>query len=569
MKRNQIAFLPLCVALLASCGLASLTPTSPLETVERDVYRTSFGKVESLGKASFLVHHAMPEMLYCDINQYASLIAKGYKAGFTNSIVFSSGDPLWSVNNAGGKTIFTFGVEQQSKRFFTAGSLSSAMVTPPTNYGSLSMGATGETNVIATKGNIATTRYDFITSPIYTHNGSMCLPLGIWDAAVFDYAGFGHFNNTKALYQFASSSDLELTVEGDKKIVDEVVTYHSAHGYPQYLANLERDCFLYTMENNYGLASVRGIRSMVDYYKNTEIYDALASTDDAKRSYAYGQALGHLNDDHTGWRNAASWWGEDRSYFTRGPLSKDRAELRKTLTSLRDDAYGEVGKKATEDVLYSASGETALFSFDGFTYCASDPTDPEKLSAEDSLYYFVRQYDEIVTHKDVKRIVIDDSINGGGVVGVMGKLLAFLSKDKKARFAYYMEAQGTLLETIYTSTVKLDYEKPDYELYVLTSPYSFSCGNAFPTTAKRCGIANLMGARTGGGECTIQNMVLPSGKVMAHSTKLHIGFYHEDKKAFEGYEFAPEPDIPLTYDHFYDLDYIEAKAQAYEQPKIA
>ena len=83
---------------------------------------------------------------------------------------------------------------------------------------------------------------------------------------------------------------------------------------------------------------------------------------------------------------------------------------------------------------------------------------------------------------------------------------------------------------------KEDVYGDDFNLYILTSPYSFSCGNAFPFFAKKCGLAKTIGVKSGGGECAVYEAHLPSGERFYHSSNLHIGWYDELTKNFEGDE---------------------------------
>jgi hypothetical protein len=81
----------------------------------------------------------------------------------------------------------------------------------------------------------------------------------------------------------------------------------------------------------------------------------------------------------------------------------------------------------------------------------------------------------------------------------------------------------------------------DFEFYIITSSYSFSCGNAFPFYADKCGLAKTIGIGSGGGECCVFNYTLPTGQSITYSSPLHIGQYDKTSNTFEGDESGASP----------------------------
>ena len=348
---------------------------------------------------------------------------------------------------------------------------------------------------------------------------------------------------------------------------------------PKYALKHTKNLFIFLMDSLYGLAETLGFKSMRDYIKNTDYAEKLLSEDNAERSRAYSRLLSLLSDAHTAFRGSA-YLGEsgvsNGSYYQ--TLQQDRAALRNVLSVQRRQELEKVGADK-ESVRYSADGKTAYFSFDSFDalkYYNQAPDENERLA--DTYYLFVKNLGEIKDHNraegaekgSVERVVIDDSVNGGGYVFIMSKLLALLSEDNKSVIYMRNCVSGTVTEY----TVRVDsngdgvFDTKDcfgqyFSFYIVTSAGSFSCGNAFPFFAAKTGCAEIIGGRSGGGECTIVKANLPFGQGVYHSSLLHLGWYDESEKTFEGAEKGVLPHIPYS-DNFYDVEKIAAAIVKYE-----
>ena len=62
-------------------------------------------------------------------------------------------------------------------------------------------------------------------------------------------------------------------------------------------------------------------------------------------------------------------------------------------------------------------------------------------------------------------------------------------------------------------------DNSDLHFAVLTSGYSYSCANQFPSILKDAGIP-ILGERSHGGSCSVQKQILGNGAVYAHSSWL-------------------------------------------------
>ncbi len=91
-----------------------------------------------------------------------------------------------------------------------------------------------------------------------------------------------------------------------------------------------------------------------------------------------------------------------------------------------------------------------------------------------------------------------------------------------------------------------------FKFYIITSSYSFSCGNAFPFNAEKTGVASIYGTKSGGGECIVQQINFPFGQSIRYSTHSHIGVFDEENK-FIGAEVGASAN-PLSKINMYDVD---------------
>ena len=68
----------------------------------------------------------------------------------------------------------------------------------------------------------------------------------------------------------------------------------------------------------------------------------------------------------------------------------------------------------------------------------------------------------------------------------------------------------------------------------------------------------LIGKKTGGGECAVEQRLLPNMQCIQISSNNHITFDDEEGHYYQ-FEDGIEPDIELEYDEFYDIEKIASK----------
>ncbi|MBU1144659.1 MAG: hypothetical protein KJ971_02220 [Firmicutes bacterium] len=134
------------------------------------------------------------------------------------------------------------------------------------------------------------------------------------------------------------------------------------------------------------------------------------------------------------------------------------------------------------------------------------------------------------------KIVIDLACNGGGVLAGVFQMLNYMTNDD---LSFYTISDGA--RSSYTYEVEGDYAI-DADFYIVTSSATYSAANYFTALAQELGLAKVIGARSGGGACSIKAIVLPNGAVMVMSSPMNLTY-----STYETVELG----VPL--DQFYRL----------------
>jgi C-terminal processing protease CtpA/Prc len=135
-------------------------------------------------------------------------------------------------------------------------------------------------------------------------------------------------------------------------------------------------------------------------------------------------------------------------------------------------------------------------------------------------------------------------------------------------------AETTLTNQRYTATYVVDrnfdrvFDAKDKEvayhlnIAVLTSAFSFSCGNLFPALMKGYGTL-IIGEKSGGGACAIQQMCTADGFDYRISS-FRCRLCDANGKNIDG---GVEPQKALLRDQFYDLGVLEQNIVDYYHKK--
>lgn len=519
------------------------------------------------GQTTFKIHKDYKNILYTDFKTYCNLLTYGLPSAYKCAITSTS----LEVKNDKGDLTFKAGVKKESKEFYYAGQMSLGTIDSPSSAGSLLIDLKLNQKIIkmptasTINSSYATFEKDL---PIYDIDGEFTAPLGLFDSAFGAAVSAYHIYDGSRLLQYNNKKALGCSIgETTNSFVHSMYAFYQQNGMPLDMRLLDKACIYFSMDAYYGLKAHRGIESMSNYFDNLGFDESLLEEDDARRSYNYFGLFAALDDDHSGINMIADWYGDDKATSHRSQRSNDRMAINRSLSAQRDYTFGttRTAYGFDEQVHYSESEETAYFYFDSFNFDFNnyDPANRDNLWKTDAYFYFVHQFNEIVNHGGVKNVIIDDSCNGGGTVGIALKLLALISKDNNGKFYQQDIVTGAVSELSGRVDSNADgkYDQDDvfgddFNIAVLTSPSSFSCGNLFPICAQNTGDAKIIGQRSGGGECTVSSRFFPSGRGYQFSSTTRLCYYENNEVTY-GIELGVNPDITIPYYQFYDLDLLE------------
>lgn len=591
MKKTRLLFAFCLAGLLSSCSIYDLVNsglpyvpggnsnivTDPLQKKTLEVFDLKKYGLEQNASSNLATYKVgnLPvyyptgkeEVLYVTFADYCDHLTRYFGTNYSGSVSGSGSAPVWNVKK-GSSLVYQIELSVSSSSFTVGGGLYGVdKLTKDYSRSSLSLAMSTRQETLDRGSTYVTRSFRCFQTPLYFYNSTYYFPLALLEAEIGKGYGSWHFHDFQRLYRYDDREQLGLDFILDNKetsvekninaYIDEKKTM------PEGLRKLDADVVYYTFETQYGLLAQRGLASGKTALDSINAYSRLTSADTLTRQKALYESFALFDDDHTGVYPAhGAMWGETTEGYVRGQNSLARSQVSKTLKEARASWLEGLGKTAM-DVLYQ--DDMAYFSFDSFkfaqeAYVGDTTALRDDLYVDDSYYYFLHQFSDIQSHNGIKDVVIDISLNGGGTVGILYKLCALLSRDNSSRMAYMISNSGTK----YTVTSRVDvngdgqYSDDEtfggkYNFYLLTSSMSFSCGNAFPFLMRKQGFAKVVGANSGGGECTVDSSFLPSGHGFVFSSMNHIGYVARSSTVFFGDEGGSGVDIPLAYESFYDL----------------
>ncbi|MBO4229615.1 MAG: hypothetical protein J5938_04615 [Clostridia bacterium] len=536
------------------------------------------------------------EILYITLEDFAALYKNDYQDGYYGVVTSDGKTSVWTIKDKDGKDVYHMSADPVSMVLKEGGDPVWA-IKPYEIKNTLMEQLEFKLNVI--KGGSDESVFSFKgygLDPV-TDGGKVYYPIGLLsmhaqneiarkfiyssqDHMLFEYGKNEQMDSTFIYGKYGNNACIK-TIVGEsfgrfsKEMHEEIVI-----DAPMYMREHTRNLFYCIMDNYYGLGSVIGYKNMGDYFRNT-VYDKEFLSDDPQiRASAYGKALSLLNDGHTMFSGSALL-GEATALFGNEyyqTLNKDRMALSSILTTQRNAELSKTGEDVRPvDVRYSSDGKTAYFSFDDFNVATytKDPM-PDEDRYADTYYLFIKNMNEIKDKGGVERVIVDVSVNGGGYVSIMGKILALMSKDNHASLYFRDDNSGSITE----QSIRVDsngdgvYDTKDcygqyFKFYIVTSASSFSCGNALPFFALENGFAKVIGTNSGGGECTVDLVALPFGESIMHSSTNHAGYYDPETKVFTGAEAGAGISMVLSA-NMYNVDQLsEAIENNEKKPQVS
>ena len=337
------------------------------------------------------------------------------------------------------------------------------------------------------------------------------------------------------------------------------------------LFNFHELCFV--MDYFYGLKAEHRIDSFSDFLAlDAGVFAQLSGTDPIASDAALTEILmGFFDDGHSGLVRNSWRCGLPKGIELLGMLAnagystKTKTLVTDRLSSARRAAYPN-GVPGYEEI-----GDTAFVTFDNFTvnrkpeeyYEVEISDDPQ-----DTIELII--YANRMVHREgspVKNIVLDLSLNSGGESDAAIAVASWFTGEARLSLLDTMTGAETI--ACYRTDLNLNgialsdpesgtgtYDPGDtvfgrFNLYCLTSPTSFSCGNLVPAIFNQAGGITLIGQRTGGGSNVVFPATSASGMIFQMSGPLQITTYSNG--SLYGVDTGVEPHVRLNKaESYYD-----------------
>ena len=319
------------------------------------------------------------------------------------------------------------------------------------------------------------------------------------------------------------------------------------------------------MDYYYGLKEFHGIDSFDEFLSDVALKDALKSQNPAISANALSVFLDlYIDDSHSGYTLNSGRLGMDaevESKYGHSSLNKYESYMKYYQARMEYFPEGVSG--------YQEVGNTAYITFDSFATKDKDVDyykEPPTEDTEDTIGLFLYAYSQITrANSPIENVVFDVSLNGGGDSVTASYIISLILGEGTVCI------QDTLTGAYANESFKVDanldgrYDEKDslldYNLYCLTSPSSFSCGNLMPSVLKSSGMVRIIGEQSGGGACVVMPLSTADGTILQISGPNRLS-YMKNGSIYD-IDKGIEPDYIIDKpEHFYDraklTDYINS-----------
>jgi hypothetical protein len=200
------------------------------------------------------------------------------------------------------------------------------------------------------------------------------------------------------------------------------------------------------------------------------------------------------------------------SKFTETDGSELAAKARKKL--LNTDTYTKIGN--TMYYIFDDFGPIDSEAWTAF-YKGSGPIPKYNPQFKGDISGIVEALDEAAADPEVKNFVLDLTCNNGGEASVLATITNLLAGKSSYAFENVLTNQRGVDNYVVDGNFDRVFDDkdnaprhPKLNIAIMTSHYAYSCGNLLPSLMKDYGYL-IIGEKTGGGSCSIQNMCTPEG----------------------------------------------------------
>ncbi len=420
----------------------------------------------------------------------------------------------------------------------------------------------------STTGNAITFKLDRYNMKMLSYNNKIYVPFSILECISLSPVFARFVFNGEDYYMvstdsFVDAKTKELT-EFAKKFAQGSLIQKKTRS--TGFANYFYYSYLFELENYHGHYPRLGIDSLDSKMQELGLKEKLLSTDSDVANEAFAKSLSQIFSDggHTGFvhRGLTSEYSSttDAELQKKYLLEYDK-RLIKEMTAFA--TLGEIFQAKGENVPlieYSTSSSTAIVHF--MSFVAHNDLTLENIEDDTTSTFstFYHAFKEFQGKTGLKNVIFDVSLNGGGAASALAEALSFLTDDP-----IVMTTTNSLTKSVVKQAVNIDnnldgnFTDNDsyagkYNYYILTSEYSFSCGNAFPCLAKEYGYAKVIGKRSGGGDCAVLPSVTMDGGIFSMSSNYSI-----TRKDGTNVDDGCPVDLEIDYENFYNVDKLETE----------
>ena len=290
------------------------------------------------------------------------------------------------------------------------------------------------------------------------------------------------------------------------------------------LASFTYNEICFALDALYGLKEQHNIRKFDTMLLQSGLKAPLLSLDPQEA----GQALSdltfmYLDDQHSGLLHRSYRMKEEPKRRLGTSFRQSRVDRKR---------YADARKKYYPDVVpgYEEVGNTAYITFDSFVYEGIDYyTEKAEDHLTDTMGLMIHAFSRITRPgSPVENVVLDLSNNTGGTSTSAAYTIGMFLGEGSISLANPLT--GALVTQDYKTDLNLDrkFDERDnllkYNLFCLTSPNSFSCGNLVPSVLKNSHRVTILGQTSGGGACIVQHMTSADGCVFCLSGPYRMSY---------------------------------------------
>ncbi|MBU4691152.1 S41 family peptidase [Mycoplasma zalophi] len=416
-------------------------------------------------------------------------------------------------------------------------------------------------------------KYNF---SVLEKNQNIFLPLSVFNLLFLSQSYYNIYFNGDKLIGITSIINKDIDASEYNKVMNN--SYNNTQQTQQQRLN-NYNFLLFLFDNFYGLEKAflkkHNVNSLDEFFIKVNLKEKLMSPDATVNANAYEEFIyKYLNELHTSIQSGSYF--HPKNYRANPYASADSSRLQSYIETYRILSRIRSAKNMQNDLnngdanIVSFHNDIAIIYLNSFTVGTNEEINGDQPYKYDSYFLMFEAMKRIQEHsktQSINKIILDLSLNGGGSIAAMEKVVAFMTnKDQKI---YYYDILNKLLNfSKYRVDINNDaaYDArdgyTDYNWYILVGKNTFSAANLLTHIAKLGNFATIIGNTSGGGMYSVLPVVLPDGTSLdMSSNNAWVGVPDEiitNENDLPYTEDGIEVDLEIPYFAYYEYDIIEA-----------